>query len=305
MERELVLIDEEKCNGCGACVPNCHEGALQIIDGKAVLISDLMCDGLGACLSHCPEGALTIEKMVAQPYDETEVIKRMAPKGKNVVLAHLLHLRDHKEFGFMKEGMRYLRENRENINFNLDEIIAVMHGEVNSSGPKHAENIQDGHQGCPGSRSVSFEQPAPLVKAAFSTAAVTAADSQASQLTHWPVQLHLIQPAAAHFQHADLLVAADCVAFSMANFHANYLQGKKLVIACPKLDSNKEIYHEKFIHLVNVAQVNTITVMIMEVPCCGGMLQMVQMAVAQANRRVPVKAIKVSIKGLVLSEEWV
>jgi hypothetical protein len=116
--------------------------------------------------------------------------------------------------------------------------------------------------------------------------------------------MHLINPMASYFQGADLLVAADCVAFSLGNFHSKFLQGKKLVIACPKLDSNKEVYLDKLVHLINDSKVNTVTVMIMEVPCCGGLLQLVMNASEHATRKVPIKAITVGIQGEVLSEEW-
>jgi len=109
MIREIVNIDEEKCNGCGLCVPNCHEGALQIIDGKARLISELMCDGLGACLGHCPEGAITIEKREADEYDEVLVVQQIIPKGKNTLVAHLKHLKEHGETVFLKQAVGFLR----------------------------------------------------------------------------------------------------------------------------------------------------------------------------------------------------
>ncbi|HEY4786778.1 MAG TPA: 4Fe-4S ferredoxin, partial [Bacteroidales bacterium] len=125
-----------------------------------------------------------------------------------------------------------------------------------------------------------------------------------SALTQWPVQMHLINPVASYFQGSDLLMAADCVAYSLGNFHSQFLQGKKLAIACPKLDSNKEIYLDKVIRLINDAKVNTITVMIMEVPCCGGLLNLVLNAAEAATRKVPVKAITVGIQGEILSEEW-
>ncbi|MGC8823498.1 MAG: ATP-binding protein [Bacteroidales bacterium] len=104
MLREIVRIDEERCNGCGLCVPGCHEGALQIIDGKAVLVSELMCDGLGACIGHCPQGAITIEKREAEPYNERKIMEELSQKTKNVVIAHLKHLKEHNELAYLRRG---------------------------------------------------------------------------------------------------------------------------------------------------------------------------------------------------------
>lgn len=292
MKREIVTIDEERCNGCGLCVPNCHEGALQVIDGKARLVSDLLCDGLGACLGHCPEGAITIETREAVPYNETLVMTEMVSKGKNTVVVHLKHLHDHNETGFLKEGINYLKEHEDTLTFDLDEVIDEIHGDKTRS----VSACSTG--GCPGSKAVAFEKPQ-----GFMLAGEVA--GQPSQLTHWPVQLHLINPAANYFRKADLLVAADCTAFSMGNFHGTWLKGRSLVIACPKLDHGTESYINKLAMLIDEAKVNTITVMMMEVPCCGGLLSMVREAKQMTYRNVPVKAIVVSIKGEILSEEWV
>jgi NAD-dependent dihydropyrimidine dehydrogenase PreA subunit len=292
MIREIVNIDEELCNGCGLCIPNCHEGALQIIDGKARLISELMCDGLGACLGHCPEGAITIEKREAVPYSEVEVMKEMVDKGKNTVIAHLKHLKEHNETGFLHEGMSFLKDHRNELNFDLEDVIDEMHGNK----PASASGCATG--GCPGSRTVVFDKPTDL-----KLAGVVA--DQPSQLRQWPVQLHLVNPMAPYFQKADLLIAADCTAFTIGNFHSKWLKDKSLVIACPKLDHGTEIYINKLAMLIDEAKVNTITVMIMEVPCCGGLISMVREAKQMCSRKVPVKAIVVSIKGEILSEEWI
>jgi NAD-dependent dihydropyrimidine dehydrogenase PreA subunit len=317
MKREIIKIDEEKCNGCGLCIPNCHEGALQLIDGKARLISDLMCDGLGACIGHCPQDAITIEEREAAPYDEELVMKDMIPKGKNTIIAHLKHLKDYKEFGFLKQGVRYLKEHEDELDFNLDEVVTAVHGngetqkeaakaEVEASGcgsgsPKvHNHDHHHGHGGgCPGSQSRSFE-PSSQPGGETNTSGTIP-----SQLNHWPVQMHLINPNAPQFQGADLLLSADCVAYAMGDFHRQYLKGKALAIACPKLDSNKEVYVQKLISLINDAKINTITVMKMEVPCCAGILQMAQMAVENAQRKVPIKGITVSVQGEVQSEDWI
>lgn len=286
MLRDIVKIDEELCNGCGLCVPNCHEGALQVIDGKVRIISDLMCDGLGACLGHCPEGAITIEKREAQPYNETEVIKGMVSKGKNTVVAHLKHLREHNETAFLKEGMTYLKANSDQLGFNFNEVI----DEVHENKPTSDSVCATG--GCPGSKPVSFE-PNQIQMAGIM-------QSQPSQLKQWPVQLHLINPSAPYFKKSDLLIAADCTAFSMGNFHTEWLKNRSLVIACPKLDSGAESYINKLAMLIDDAKVNTITVLMMEVPCCSGLLHLIKEAQHMTNRKVPVKAIVVSIKGEIL-----
>lgn len=300
MNREIVKIDEEKCTGCGLCIPNCHEGALQIIDGKAVLISDLMCDGLGACLGHCPEGALEIVTREAAPYNEVMVMAEMVTKTKNVVIAHLKHLKDHNEQQFLKEGIAYLQENKNSISMDVDEIIqSIVAYKIPSktSQPIKTNNpmIHNHEGGCPGSQTKSFKP---------TSIAPDRQEDINSELSQWPVQMHLINPAAAHFQDSDFVLAADCVAYSLGNFHSKYLRGKTLGIACPKLDSNKDIYLEKLVKLIDESKVNTISVMIMEVPCCGGLLQLAMAASQRAKRKTPVKAVTVGIRGEILSEEW-
>jgi NAD-dependent dihydropyrimidine dehydrogenase PreA subunit len=306
MKREIIQIDEEKCDGCGNCVPNCHEGALQIIDEKAVLISDLMCDGLGACIGHCPQDALTIEEREAEPYDEIIVMKEMIQKGKNVVTAHMKHLKDHQEHAFLKQGVQFLMENKEKLDFNPVEIIQEVHHHgrpqnisQQTQAPEPSGLQMESGCGCQGSKEMSFE-----AGGQNETAGQVVSD-QPSALRQWPVQLHLINPGAGYFQGSDLLVSADCVAFSLGNFHSKHLQNKSLVIACPKLDSNMQVYEQKLTALIDHAGVNTITVMIMEVPCCGGLMQLVQSAASKAQRKVPVKAVQVGIQGQILAEEWI
>jgi NAD-dependent dihydropyrimidine dehydrogenase PreA subunit len=293
MIREIVNIDEELCNGCGQCVPNCHEGALQIIDGKARLISELMCDGLGACIGHCPEGAITIEEREADAYDEVATISQMIKSGKATVFAHLKHLQDHNETGYLKEALEFIKANREAMPFEISEVHELLHSK------NEAQTASGGCAtgGCPGSAPVAFDA------SGFKMAAP--AEEVPSALTQWPVQLHLINPAASYFQGADLLVAADCAGFAYGNFHNDFIKGRKMVIACPKLDQGTDIYIRKLTSLIDDSRINTITVVIMEVPCCGGLSQMVKVATQQASRKVPVKEIVLSIRGEVLSEEWI
>ena len=328
MLRDIIKIDDEKCNGCGLCVPNCHEGALQVIDGKVRLVSELMCDGLGACIGHCPEGAITIEKREAAPYDEVAVIAGMAGKGANTVIAHLKHLRDHHEYGYLEEGTTWLEVHGNELTFSVEEVLDAVsgksgqanaapvahagHGEHGAHGTDNAHGGHGGHGahggagghgghghtggGCPGSRERVM---APAAVATAVTGEIP------SQLTHWPVQLHLVNPNSPVYRGADLLLAADCVAFSLGSFHNNFLKGKALAIACPKLDHGTETYIEKLTVMIDTARVNTITVMTMEVPCCGGLIQMVRAAMARTSRKVPVKSIMVSIDGKILSDEWI
>ena len=292
MIREIVKIDEELCNGCGDCVPNCHEGALQIIEGKARLISELMCDGLGACLGHCPQGAITIEKREADEYDEVAVISQMIKKGKATVFAHLQHLQDHGETGYLQEALTFIKANRENMPFKISDVHELLHGEK-----KKEADSQPAACGCAGSAPQSFNVAG--LKMA------QPAEEIPSQLTQWPVQMHLINPAASYFHGADLLVAADCAGFAYGNFHNDFIKGKKMVIACPKLDQGKDIYIQKLTRLIDESRVNTITNVIMEVPCCGGLSQMVKMAAQMASRKVPIKEVIIGIRGDVLSEEWI
>jgi NAD-dependent dihydropyrimidine dehydrogenase PreA subunit len=293
MKRDIIKIDEDKCTGCGDCVPNCHEGALQIIDGKVRLVSELMCDGLGACIGHCPEGAITIEQREAEPYDELKVMEMMVGKGFNTVVAHLRHLKEHNETFYLKQGMGYLIENESRLSFKVQNVKDAVHQIDNTAKASSCGG------GCPGSQTVVFD---PVGLRPMGQEQVIPA---ASQLRQWPVQLHLINPSAVYFQGSDLLVASDCSAFSLGDFHTNWLKNRSLVIACPKLDQGKEIYLKKLMDLIDQSKVNTITVLMMEVPCCGGLLQLVQMAAQRSARKVPVKAVTVSIKGEILNEQWV
>ena len=278
MKRKIVKIDEELCNGCGQCIPNCQEGALQIIDDKARLISDLFCDGLGACIGHCPQGAITIEEREAEAYDERKVIAVIARQGENTIKAHLAHLKDHGELGYYNEALASLDEN---------------HIVLQAKEPKeHHHHHHHGHS-CPGSIPRSFEVEEKKI----------AVSEVPSQLRQWPVQLHLLNPHAGYFKNADVLLAADCVAFAMGNFHYDFMRGKTVAIACPKLDSNKESYVEKITAMIDKSEINSLTVVMMEVTCCGGLLQLAKMAMAQAKRSVPIKTVYVSIQGQVLKSE--
>lgn len=305
MKRTIIKIDEELCNGCGLCVPNCHEGALQIIDNKARLISDLFCDGLGACIGHCPEGAITLEEREAEPYDEVKVMELMVPKGRNTILAHLEHLKDHNETELLQQAIHYIKVNNidmspkeESQNTPIPSITAFESLRAAQAASSHSHGNHGG--GCPGSRAVSFDID--MEKVNNPTSIVAEAPSE---LRQWPVQLHLLNPMAGYFKNADVVLAADCVAFAMGNFHDRFLKGKTIAIACPKLDSNKEVYVQKLTAMIDNSFINTLQVVTMEVPCCSGLVQMASIAREQASRNIPIKKTVVSIHGDVMSEVWV
>jgi ferredoxin len=273
-KRKIISIDQAKCNGCGLCIPNCPEGALRVIDGKARLVSDLFCDGLGACLGYCPEGAIAVEEREAEPYDETKVMANIAAQGANTIRAHLDHLKSHGEDALLAEAVNYLAKNG----------IAVPEAEY--GGHSHE------HGGCPGTRAMDMPH--------------TDGNAKASELSNWPVQLHLMSPTAPQLAGQDVVLSADCVAYAMGDFHKKWLAGKSLAIACPKLDESAEIYREKITALIDHAKINTLTVLMMEVPCCRGLLAIAEEALGHAHRKIPLKAVTVGIRGgEILSERWV
>ncbi len=286
MKRKIIKIDEDKCNGCGLCIPDCPEGALQIIDGKARLVSDLFCDGLGACIGHCPEGAIEVEEREAEPYDERKVMANIVSKGDATIKAHIAHLKNHNAEDFYNAALEYLEENGYRKSDYIKEEVKI--------------NV------CPGTLSRSLNPSSAAGNAAVSVTSAGASGEaeQPSELMNWPVQMHLVNPDSPHFRKSDLLIAADCTAFVAGNFHSSFLKGKTLVIACPKLDNSSEIYTERIISLIETAGLNTITVLIMEVPCCMGLTAIVKNAAAKASGKVPVKQIVVGIDGHVVRENW-
>ncbi|MFH1529559.1 MAG: 4Fe-4S binding protein [Pseudomonadota bacterium] len=279
MKRQIIRIIDEKCTGCGLCVTGCPEGALQVVDGRARLVGEILCDGLGACIGTCPEDAIIVEEREAEPYDERKVMENILAEGPNVLRAHLEHLLHHDQHAYLATAREVLAER------GLDDPTAAA-APVPPTRPVHGG-------GCPGSRAFIFDEPA--------APAVPAAGPAPSRLTHWPVQMHLLSPMAPQYQGADLLLAADCVAFAAGDFHERFLKDKVLAIACPKLDDGKEIYVDKLVGMIDQAKVKSITVVVMEVPCCGGLLHLVQQAQAKAQRSVPIHQIVVSVRGAVLS----
>lgn len=241
--RKIVKIDEERCNGCGLCIPNCAEGALKIIDGKARLISERFCDGLGACLGHCPQDAITIIEREAEEFDEV------------AVEAHL-----------HQQGSR-----------------------------PEPQPVVKPTTGCPSSRPIQLRSPQARTEGPSAT-------PSASMLSHWPVQLKLVPVKAPYFEGADLLVAADCVPFAYGSFHRDFLKGKAVVIGCPKLD-DAQYYREKMTEIFKGNSLNSITIAYMEVPCCFGLVKIVEDALLASQKAIPLRMVKIGIRGEVKSEE--
>jgi NAD-dependent dihydropyrimidine dehydrogenase PreA subunit len=250
MLRKIVQIDQDRCNGCGLCVPACAEGAIKIVNGKAVLSADNLCDGLGACLGDCPVDAIRIIEREADEFDEAAVAEHLQTSGPVAGHGHAMHKQD-------------------------------------GQGP-HGAGHGHGGGGCPGSRAMSLAPPA--------KSSVQETGSRQSMLGQWPVQLHLVPTSAPYFQNADLLITADCVPFAYADFHKDFLAGKAVVIGCPKLDDNN-FYLQKLTELFRVSSIKSITVMRMEVPCCGGIVMAARQALAACGKDIPFKEITVGING--------
>jgi len=270
MKRKIIKIDEEKCNGCGVCIPDCPEGALQVIDGKARLVSDLFCDGLGACIKTCPQGAMTTEEREAEPYDEYKVMENVVKGGQNVIKAHLKHLKDHGEDKLHEQAIDFLTKNGFEIPVIEEEKLPC---------------------GCPGTmqKDLSKEKKA-------SNQPVQNINMQ-SELNNWPIQLKLLNPNAGYLKNADLVIAADCTAFSYPNFHQKFLKDKILIMLCPKLDSDLDSYVDKLTSIFEKQDINSITLVRMEVPCCGGVEMLIKKAMQQSGKNIIIKEYVISING--------
>ena len=288
MKRKIIHIDEEKCNGCGDCIPACPEGAIQIIDGKARLVSDLFCDGLGACLGTCPTGAISVEEREAEPYDEEKVMKEIMAKGENTIRAHLKHLREHGEVDLLQQALAVLKKN----NYNID--IVNRHDEDKAD--------QECTGGCPGSMAQTLREHS-NEKADKSSEESGYERTDKSHLATWPVKLRLLNPKASYLKNADLLVAADCTAFASGGFHDEYLKGRVPVTFCPKLDEEIEEYVEKLAEIFRTQSINSVTIVRMEVPCCAGTEKIVESAMNKAGTTTTVRRDIIKTSGTIKHSE--
>ncbi len=275
--RTMVHIDEDKCDGCGLCVPDCAEGALQIIDGKAKLVSDIYCDGLGACLGSCPQDAITMVEREADEYNDDAVNEHLVELGRD----SLPHDHGHEH----NSGQNSVEEKVEDLACGCPGTLSQSFDQPKPVAAPAAPQMG----GCPGSQSRSFDQPETSVPA-------DQAGPVASRLANWPVQISLVPPKAPYLEGADLLIAADCAPFAYSDFHRRFMEGKVLLIGCPKLDDG-QAYVEKLTHMFRENNINSVSVVYMEVPCCTGLVQIVQSALQQSGARIPATQYRVGIKG--------
>lgn len=310
VKRKIITIDEEKCTGCSLCIPNCPEGALQIIDDKARIISDLFCDGLGACIGHCPEDAISIEEREAEEYDERRVMENVVRQGPNVIKAHLEHLKDHGQMEFLHQAVEYLVEQSMDIPIEIESecnehkepklpcgcpgsAVKDLREENTGYPGSAAKDLREETCGCQGSAAVEIEnescccsEGAPVPK-------------RVSRLGQWPVQIKLVPPHAPYFKGADILLAADCVGFAYPNFHEDFLKGTILLVGCPKLD-DADFYTEKIAQIMKLNDIRSLTVLHMEVPCCTGMIHIARTAMEKAGKEIPMRTVQISIRGEIM-----
>lgn len=241
VNRKIIEIDDELCDGCGQCVPACAEGAIEIVGGKARLVGERYCDGLGACMGDCPNGALRVIEREAEDFDEVAV-------------------------------------------------------------EEHLKNLEEKNQapetpmacGCPSSLITTFEPP--------SGSSRTSPESHPSALRHWPVQIGLVPPDASFLKGADLLVAADCTPFAYPDFHRDFIQGKAVLVGCPKFD-DVEDYVARFEQIFRSAGIKSITAVTMEVPCCSALPVILEKAQEKAGSRVPMEVVVIGARGEIKKRE--
>ena len=255
MIRKIIHIDEEKCNGCGLCAEACHEGAIDMVDGKAKLVRENFCDGFGDCLPGCPTGAITFEEREAPEYDEKAVMEAKERVHKS---AGNTNVSNRKE----KMGMDGMKQ---------------MHHEG----------------GCPGSAMMQFKR-----KSEGTAPGNICSGQPVSRLAQWPCQIKLVPTQAPFYEGAKLLIAADCTAYAYANMHEEFMKGKVTIIGCPKLDAVD--YSEKLTEIIRDNDIKSVTIVRMEVPCCGGLQRAAENALKNSGKFIPWQVVTIARDGKIL-----
>ncbi len=270
VKRKIIQIDEERCNGCGNCVVACAEGAIQIVDGKAKIVKDQYCDGLGACIGDCPEDALKIIEREADEFDEKAVEQ------------YLKELEKQKKSSDSKAPAT-LGCGCPSTHLQVFEPSSCACSDANKPVNLQSKGLADGQ------KNVVSEKSGTSNAASFK-----------STLGHWPVQIRLVPPTAPFLKGADILVTADCVPVAYPAFHQDFLKGKVVMLGCPKFD-DVDLYIGKFADIFKTANIKSVTVLIMEVPCCSGLPMMVKKGMDIAGVNVPITKVVISAKGEILS----
>ena len=264
VRRKIVQIDEERCNGCGQCVSACAEGAIELVNGKARLVSENYCDGLAACLGECPEGAISIVEREADAFDPEAV-------------GHYLKRKDSGEQRAESGGKNIKNPGPETQNLKLETLSTLPCG-------------------CPSTHLQTFENACDAANQPASQSDISSA------LSHWPIQIKLVPPTAPFLKGADLLVASDCTPVACPNFHRDFLKDRIVLLGCPKFDDTEE-YINKFADIFRTAGIRSITILIMEVPCCSKMPLIVRQAMTLAKKDIPVEIVTVSARGTVVKRQ--
>jgi ferredoxin len=293
MIRKIIKIDAGKCNGCGLCAAACHEAAIGIVDGKAKLLRDDYCDGLGNCLPACPTGAITFEEREAAEYDEMAVIQNQKNQATQKAL-----------------DMQQPQDNQRPPDMQQPQDTQSVALQAFQTESTHQQS------GCPGNMSQFIKRDAALSntnsthisqqshESPVTSESCDAQDKQTvtiqNRLNQWPVQIKLVPIRAPYFNQANLLVSADCAAFAHGNFHEKFMRDKVTLIGCPKLDDVD--YSEKLTRIIAENDIKSVTVVRMEVPCCGGIENAVVTALKNSGKMIPWRVVTLSIRGDVLED---
>ncbi len=275
MIRKIINIDEEKCNGCGICATACHEGAIDMIDGKAKLVRENYCDGLGDCLPNCPTGAITFVEREAPEYDD-EAVKKSQEDNRREAMKMTV------------EEIMQIEDENERRKLMMAKI------QDEGEGPHHAHH----GGGCPGSRAMQFGHTSTDETGGAKVQAVNTPERAVNRLAQWPCQIKLVPIKAPFFEGAKLLIAADCTAYAYANMHEDFMRGKTTIIGCPKLDDID--YSEKLTEIIRDNDIKDVTIVRMEVPCCGGLEMAAKKALQESGKFIPWQVVTISRDGRVL-----